>query len=336
MKANTPYLLPFTPTLVHTTPRVASDLIQSIERRTRFSSYDHVYYIHGWQPKALPFWPFNGIENDARDKLILENNDKKIDFYDYAAMNNLVLKSLIWKEDATDSEVRNVQKKLWIPDSKVIHTLKNSLNKDLLSYKRDKPYRLVGHSLGAQAAILLAYNIRHLPMSKGLKRITLLDPAFLKDDHIYTLDETINMIDYLKRHHDIQFECFQSSEMTNNPFIGHSNIKLHNYMSYVRLKPEFIPFFEQAQRHSHAKNFYFLSFFKQPRTTKGELVQCAQSSLEECAKNDQCFFEQIGGFLSQNPQTMLFSQRVKTLTKDERAQRNSSGTRHIISNSSKI
>lgn len=284
---------------------------------------ESIFYIHGWQPTGVFFLPFTQHNNVDKQLIIKKDQEEIIDFYKYAQSNKISLKSLIWEKEASDNNVLNVQKKLWDKNSKVVNSLKIKLKQMLDLRGSQKSYRLVGHSLGAQVAILLAYHTSHIPEFSGLKRITLLDPAFVKDGSKSVLDETIKMIRYLKRYKKIHFECFQSSEITSNDLITHSNHELYKYMTYVKLKPRFIPFFKQAERHSFAKSFYFLSFLIRPKTLDGYHVQNAQSSLEETHENEGYYFEQTDGIFNYNLKKMIFSRQCKFIEYPDSVRNNS-------------
>ena len=262
---------------------------------------ESLYYIHGWQGQGYCPETFEFQQHLSGEV---------IDLAEYAAENHHELKALYWPE-AIGPEVRGVQHKLWQKDSPAIIKLEEQLLHHLNEHGCEHPFRLIGHSLGAQAAVLLAYRLHEQEHQclNSLQRITLLDPAFLKSWRLSPLKRTIKMIQTLKQEHSLLFDCYQSSEIVDNNLIGERNRALRGHLSFIRLKPRFLPFFAQAKRHSHAKNFYFLSLSQTPKTLEGHRSQCAQSSQEETAQNDRCFFEQVEGLSKEQPELMIFSKQ---------------------------
>jgi hypothetical protein len=292
-----------------------TSVLTAEQNKTHSTSKEIIYYIHGWQ------------HDTELESLIFESTNKTITNY-YASLNTIgyTLYTLSWFPFAQGKEVKEIQKKIWMPSiplekkiklknkpQTVIDVLEQHYIKTIKKHP-GKKNRLVGHSLGAQAALRLAEQIiEHYPSQKYLwpSRIALLDPAFVKGNYEHfenknALELSLELIDKLKNMAGIAFECYRSSLLTHNPIVGLSNSALIGKMAFVDLKLDYIPFFHLAARHSESKNFYFGSFFSSPKGESNQSIQHALSSEEDTKKRVDCLFHQIEGKFTSKPGAMIF------------------------------
>jgi len=279
---------------------------------TKKSQQDIIHYIHGWQRNL------NQLESLKIDVF----NHTTVDYEDKLHKMGYIFNQLSWHNDAHHVEVKTVQERLWqSPPLEQQHASPSVLDRLETQYMKKvhlhplKENRIVGHSLGAQAALRLAERIiMHNPHKPHLwpKRIALIDPAFIKGRFIHfdnknALELSLALIERLKNQYNIAFECYRSSILTHNPFVGLSNDPLVRLMAFVELKPAYIPFYDIQSRHMASKHYYFESFFSTPQGQRKEHIQHAQTTNELTKSYQDLYFKQSCSGLSDQPHRMIFS-----------------------------
>jgi len=257
-----------------------------------------------------------------------------------------------WPQFADESDVHNAEAKVWKADSNrtdddgnlvkmrfrrrdgtfasstETRSIAEIMLDDYLSaLKNDqgKGVRLIAHSLGSQVASqflnLLSEKIdkKQAPSKIFPQRLALLDPYFTNGDKDYlgnrwTGEVSRTYLKELNKKRDLAIEYIKSS-MLSGAFIGDRNLELRAISLYVRIKPDFISIFDQAEAHTYAYVWYLLSLGRRLRADGGGFFGAAATPFEvrtqmNMSLEDAGSVWQIGGGDSANIADDRFEIRV--------------------------
>jgi pimeloyl-ACP methyl ester carboxylesterase len=260
-------------------------IIRSFHHVPVTDSKEIIFYIHGWQ----------------RSLRSLEQESNRT-FISALEKQGYIFQNLTWHEEAYSFDVREAQHRIWANEGDFINRLADKVHTTLKEYP-NRPFRLVGYSLGNQVALRLTqtllsdhpFNQRFWP-----KRLALLEPAFVKK-WTYKDSGADNSLSrsmaLLRDFHDkgIAIEVYRSSLITRTNFIGYSNTRLIEELPFpsIDINYNLKDTFNAIMTHSGIKKFYFQSFFQPPSSICGDKVQHAASTLSETREHYNCHFEQL-------------------------------------------
>nr|MCH9683531.1 hypothetical protein [Deltaproteobacteria bacterium] len=145
--------------------------------------------------------------------------------------------------------------------------------------------RIVGHSLGNQLAVDLAYRVLaaiedgELDPNLLPTRVALLDPFYTNGGKDYLggeqTGERVRRYARALRESGVLLESYRSSVVANNPFVGDTNRELMGMVAFQNVQPKFLDTTQLVAKHKYAKQFYFdtyngleWSLEPDPRTSK--------------------------------------------------------------------
>ena len=124
-------------------------------------------------------------------------------------------------------------------------------------------FRLSGHSLGSQLALLVALNLKDalVPSELQPQRVALLDPFSSNNPKDYLGGQWVGerMLDIALelKARGLVIEAYRSSAVASTIFIGDSNDELLDEVAYTELRPWYFGALQIAEKHSAAIWHYF-------------------------------------------------------------------------------
>jgi len=237
-------------------------------------------YFHGWQKDST--------RNSRRETFDRSQGNAPFDLTTAWRNSGWNVGICYWNQFADEQEVKDAEAKVWSaagpramrwakrdgsfgtgPNISAGTLCANAIAAALNNFTGSQ-LRLVGHSLGSQMAINVAQQLSdrvdafQLPIAARPARVSLLDPAFLRDARPYlnnrwTGEVARGIVANLKANKGVIFESFRSSGSTSNGFIGDANHELLRMTAFTELASSYYQFWQFGEKHEMAVWWYLWS-----------------------------------------------------------------------------
>ena len=245
-------------------------------------------YVHGWQKGS--------VEEQGRSTFDRsDSGGASEDLSQYWLDQGYNVGILYWNQFADEDEVKDAEAKIhttegpqgmrWKsldgtyhagPNKNITQLLFESIRDNMGDFSNGH-FRIAGHSLGNQLALSISKELNNA-VENGLNanllpdRIALLDPFYSKGAQDYLDGQWPGEIaretaDTLKAANVI-LETYRSSLAGSSGIAGDTNVDLMNKTAFTEIRPWYLSFWEIAEKHSAAVNWYFGSIaFDAPQLT---------------------------------------------------------------------
>lgn len=259
-------------------------------------------YIHGWQ-------------NGSTQKKNRETFNRKdaggpdLDLANAGLAAGYNVGVLYWNQFADEGEVKDAEAKIWTasgpramrwrnssgvysngPTKSVGDLLFDHYKNNMTSYTGNN-VRILGHSLGNQAAIVLSKKISDavsagtMPSRLLPKRVALLDPFYSNQAKSWLNNRWVGEVSrtYVSelKTKGVIFETYRTSVASSTGFIGDSNTGLKRMTAFTELKPWYFSSTQLTEKHNAAVWHYLWSFSSNPPLIRGTSNQAASAKTSD-------------------------------------------------------
>jgi len=290
-------------------------------------------YVHGWQSGTV-----EELERPTFDRRNSGGYDEDLSQYWLDKGYNVGI--LYWNQFADEDEVKDAEAKIYTangskemrwksadghyydgPSESVSQLLFESIRDNMSTFSH-RNFRIAGHSLGNQLALLISEKL-DVAVQNGLNpnllpdRVALLDPFYSKGDKDYLdgdsiADATNDAVDALKSSNVI-IEAYRSSLTGSSGLAGDKNTRLLNKTAFAELRPWYFMPWQIGEKHSAAATWYFWSIaFPAPQfSADNEYVPSAatNNTITRELMNAAYGARQNAGVYSKTPEDDAFEYR---------------------------
>jgi len=290
-------------------------------------------YVHGWQSGTV-----EALERPTFDRRNAGGDEEDLSQYWLDKGYNIGI--LYWNQFADEDEVKDAEAKIYTvngeqnmrwksadglyhdgPSETVTQLLFESIRDNMSTFSNEH-FRIAGHSLGNQLALLIAEKL-NVAVKNGLNanllpdRVALLDPFYSKGDKDYLAGDTIadatnDAVDALKSS-DVIIEAYRSSLTGSSGLAGDKNTRLLNKTAFSELRPWYLLPWQIATKHSAAATWYFwsMAFPERQFSVDSEYAPSAATDDTTTRELMKANFgaRQIEGVYSNTPEDDMFEYR---------------------------
>lgn len=282
-----------------------------------------IILFHGWQ--------FGNVSSNERTTFnAMDSDGPDIDTAAIWRVKGWNIGIMYWTQFADELEVADAEAKIWASNGPqgmrwlsadgnyrsngLPQSIGDEFTREIIDNMADfsgPNFRLSGHSLGSQLALLVSLNLHDslIPRELQPQRVALLDPFSTNNGKSYLggdwVGERMRDIAVDLKSRDVVIEAYRSSAVASTIFIGDSNDALLDEAAYTELRPWYFNALQIGEKHSAAIWHYFWSFdFDTPRVLFSNSRAISASSSDDAVRdrmNSNRSLQHFSGMFSESP-----------------------------------